>query len=64
MESFYHTLKRELLGKVEKLSDRIEARQEVCIYIELYCNTKRAHSSLEYISPVDYERANAQKADS
>lgn len=64
MESFYRTLKRELLDKKDKFPDRITARQEIFKYIELYYNTKRAHSSLGYMSPVDYERKNAHKINS
>ena len=60
MESFYRTLKRELLNKKEKFADRLSARQEIFKYIELYYNIKRAHSSLGYLSPREYERANAQ----
>ena len=60
MESFYRTLKRELFDKKEKFADRLVARQEIFKYIELYYNTKRAHSSLGYMSPIEYERANAQ----
>ncbi|WP_227257236.1 IS3 family transposase, partial [Priestia aryabhattai] len=26
-------------------------------YIELYYNTKRMHSSLHYLSPIEYEKA-------
>jgi putative transposase len=59
MESFYRTLKREM-PVVRKFKDRLEARQEIFKFIELCCNTKRAHSSLGYMSPVTYERANSQ----
>ncbi len=45
---------------MEKFENRLEARQEVFKFIEMYYNTKRAHSSLGYMSPVTYERANSQ----
>ena len=41
------TLKRELVnGKGNKT--REEAKQDVFKYIELYCNTRRMHSSIGY----------------
>lgn len=63
MESFYRTLKRELPVS-GKFNDRITARQEVFEFIEMYYNTRRAHSSIGNISPVAYERAQEQKLDS
>ena len=35
-----------------------QGRKEIFKYIELYYNTKRMHSSLGYISPVQYEEEN------
>lgn len=57
MESFFRTLKREL-PLDRKYESRIEARQEVFKFIELYYNTRRPHSSLGYLSPMEYERQN------
>lgn len=54
MESFFSRLKAELLenGMFEDLED---ARTELFEYIEMYYNTERKHSSLNYQSPADYE---------
>ena len=60
MESFYKTLKRELV-RGKKYETRIETSQDIFKYIELYYNTKRMHSTLGYMSPLDYERQNIQK---
>ena len=49
------TPKREpMKGKDCKTRD--EATQDIFKYIELYYNTVRMHSALDYDSPVDYER--------
>lgn len=54
-ESFFKTLKRELM-KGKDYKTREEATQDIFKYIELYYNTVRMHSALDYDSPVDYER--------
>jgi transposase InsO family protein len=57
MESYFSRFKAELLqdGIFETLDD---ARTEIFEYIEMYYNTKRIHSSLNYLSPDAYERKN------
>jgi putative transposase len=56
MESFFHSMKTEL-PHVSFNSD-VELRTAVARYIAFY-NRRRLHSSLDYCSPVDYERAAA-----
>lgn len=54
MESFYRTLKRELV-KDSNYENPEQARIDIFKYIETYYNTKRMHSALNYMSPVEYE---------
>lgn len=63
VESFYKTLKREMpvIGKFES---RLDARQEIFKFIELYYDTRRSHSTIGNMSPVEYERLFEQKLDS
>jgi len=57
MESFYRTLKRELLTDQTFASPK-QAKLEIFEYIEFYYNTKRMHSSLGYVSPAQFEDQN------
>lgn len=54
MESFWSTLKRELIYR-RNLQTHAQARHEIFGYIETRYNRKRRHSSLGYLSPVDFE---------
>ena len=54
-ESFFATLECELIDR-GSFRTRAEARREVFEFIEGWYNTHRRHSSLEYLSPVEYER--------
>lgn len=58
MESFYRTIKRELIQDAQFESPE-QAQQEIFKYIELYYNTKRMHSSLGYLSPTQFEELNS-----
>lgn len=58
MESFYRTLKRELVQDF-KFENPEQARLEIFKYIETYYNTKRIHSALGYLSPVEFESQNS-----
>lgn len=53
MESWFSTLKQELGEHFESFAD---AKAELFDYIEVFYNQKRRHSSLDYVSPADYER--------
>ena len=54
MESFWSTLKRELVYRRHFRSHE-EARRQIFAYIETRYNRKRLHSSLGYLSPADFE---------
>ena len=53
-ETFFHTLKTELVYQTT-YNTRNEAELDLFEYIELFYNRKRLHSSLNYLSPVEYE---------
>jgi putative transposase len=55
MESFFATLKTELVHAAAWLT-RAHAVAELAAYLEGWYNYERRHSSLGYLSPVDYER--------
>ena len=54
MESFYSTLKTELIYH-ETFRTRDEARRAVFEYIEIFYNGTRRHSTLGYLNPADFE---------
>ena len=55
VESFFHTLKVELVHRM-KFRTREEAKRKIFEYVEMYYNRKRAHSTLGYLSPFEYEK--------
>jgi putative transposase len=57
-ESFFATLKKELVGDGVFDSMR-EAELEISAYVEGFYNRKRRHSSLGMISPMEFERRSA-----
>jgi transposase InsO family protein len=57
MESFWSTLKQELIYR-RCFKTRSEARQAIFDFIETFYNRRRLHSSLNYLSPVDFENPN------
>lgn len=54
-ESFFHTLKVELVHRMI-FKTREEAKRKIFEYVEMYYNGKRAHSTLGYLSPLEYEQ--------
>ncbi|WP_026821183.1 IS3 family transposase [Arthrobacter castelli] len=55
-ESFFATIKKELIYR--KPWTRLnEVRKEVFEYVEIYYNRKRLHSTLDYVTPNEYEIA-------
>ncbi len=55
-ESFFHLLKTERIRR-KAYKTRIEARQDVFDYIELFYNPKRKHGNNGMLSPVEFEMA-------
>jgi putative transposase len=60
MESFFATLKVECAD--HQFTSRIQARTAIFEYIEGWYNGQRLHSSLDYASPVEFERNFAQES--
>jgi putative transposase len=54
MESFFHTLKTELVHQ-RNYATREEARRDLFQYIEGYYNRQRIHSALNYLTPEQME---------
>ncbi len=54
MESFFHTLKTELVYH-RRYESRAEARNDIFEYIEVFYNRIRLHSAIGYESPESYE---------
>ncbi len=61
MESFWHTLKVELIHR-RQFQTRTEATQAIFEYIEVFYNRTRIHSSIGYVSPVEFERQHSAVA--
>jgi putative transposase len=54
-ESFFATLECELLAR-HRFKTQTEARNATFAFIEGFYNRRRRHSSIGYLSPIDYER--------
>jgi len=61
MESFWHTLKVELIHR-HRFQTRAEATQAIFEFIEVFYNRLRRHSSIGYVSPVEFERQHSAVA--
>lgn len=59
-ESFFATLEKDLLRR-RSFATRQKARTAVFDYIEAFYNPIRLHSTLDYLSPVEYEKMNREK---
>ena len=55
MESFFSSLKSERLNR-RTYRKRDDVRADVFSYIEQFYNPRRRHSTLGYVSPMEYEK--------
>ena len=53
-ETFFATLKKELINR-RTWPSRLELQSAVFEYIEAFYNRQRRHSTLNMLSPIDYE---------
>jgi putative transposase len=53
-ESFFASLKLELIDR-RSWATRTQVRRAVFDYIEVFFNRRRLHSSLNYLTPAEYE---------
>jgi putative transposase len=60
VESFFATLECELIDRVRFKTKR-RARTEIFDYIEGFYNPTRLHSSLDYMSPIEFEQEHLAK---
>jgi putative transposase len=58
-ESFFATLKKELIHR-NRYRDLAAARVSINAYINCFYNSRRRHSALGYLSPIDFETMKAQ----
>ena len=59
-ESFFATLKKDLVHRC-RYRDLVAAKSSISEYINLFYNSRRRHSSLGYVSPIDFEAAHRQQ---
>ncbi len=58
MESFFHTLKTELVMHCDYRT-RDQARASLFDYVEVFYNRQRRHSAIDYEAPLVFEVAQA-----
>ena len=56
MESFFSSMKTERIAR-KVYRSRLQARADVFDYIERFYNPRRRHSTLGYVSPIQFEKA-------
>jgi putative transposase len=54
-ESFFATLKTELVYR-RRFATRVEAREAIFEFVETFYNPRRRHSTLGYLSPMEFEK--------
>ena len=59
-ETFFSLLKKELVYLTD-FETRDQAKSEIFEYIEIFYNRQRIHSSLGYLSPVEFEKRNSEE---
>ena len=60
-ESFFATLECELIDR-RRFRTQAEARMAIFTFVEGWYNSRRRHSALDYLSPVDYEKVETRVA--
>ena len=58
-ETFHATIKKEKIYR-QSWPTRAEARTAIFAYIEGWYNPRRRHSTLAYLSPIEFERQHAE----
>lgn len=59
-ETFFSTLKKELIY-LTKFETKEQARKAIFEYIEIFYNRQRLHSSLGYLSPIEFRMKNTEE---
>lgn len=60
IESFFSSLKTDRTA-AKRYSTKAQARADVFDYIECFYNTRRRHSTLRYLSPMEFEATASRK---
>jgi putative transposase len=56
VETFFKTLKSELVWRTTTFHTRAEAEHAIARYIDGFYNPVRRHSALDYLSPAQFEK--------